>query len=649
MLGVEALLRQARLDLRPVPGADRAAGRRRRAGADQRLGRRPAARHRGRQHGRRPGRPARRDPRARADRSGSPTRTPTGPRSATCGTGCGSGARPGAPRRRGSSPGTPTSTSTTTRPTGRRWPAGPPARPRWSAGIIDVPLTTAAFPLDTVARAGTWPCFGPSAAGADVLDAAARSVAAHHAAAYRPVRDLLAGRRGRRARRGPGRRPRPSGRRSRRSTPPGSADGADLDRPGYLVVFGMDAIGPRRAAADRLRQVLRDGPEPRRAPAVLVARPAPVHRGDRRQRRPRGRRRPGLPQRARQPDVIAAARPAGRLAAAGQPRAAARPARRPHPVDRAVRPPRGRPMTIDSRPTAPRTTCPTGPTPLRCRRTRTPYRSSRPTAIRSAATTPTAGTAWADYLRRRAAPRRGPPGRGHRGRRAGADGPGGPRGTVGGTRPAGSPSRPGCARPAYRMPICTPTPADAAAAEPAVAGGPAGVLPRCARPGSTADGADAALLGGRAPRAARPGRARGRTWLRNLLVYGPFAAAVLVVQIVLLLHRRRPPRCARTPLGVGSAAGGGVRPRLADHRARVPRAGAGRARWTARRSFGAVVCFAPGAVTLHRPACSGSSRVREPPCPASKRSRCNVAASVDQTQRALAELRGVHRRSSTRR
>jgi hypothetical protein len=73
-----------------------------------------------------------------------------------------------------------------------------------------------------------------------------------------------------------------------------------------------------------------------------------------------------------------------------------------------------------------------------------------------------------------------------------------------------------------------PQPADHALALPAVAAGPAGVLIALQQARATADAADAAMLG-------PGGRARWRPWARNLLIYGPFAAAVLIVQIVLYL------------------------------------------------------------------------------------------------------------------
>ena len=73
-----------------------------------------------------------------------------------------------------------------------------------------------------------------------------------------------------------------------------------------------------------------------------------------------------------------------------------------------------------------------------------------------------------------------------------------------------------------------PRAAELAEATRAVAGGPAASLAALRRARATADSADAALIG---PGPARP----WRPWARNLLVYGPFAAAVLIVQIVLYL------------------------------------------------------------------------------------------------------------------
>jgi len=80
-----------------------------------------------------------------------------------------------------------------------------------------------------------------------------------------------------------------------------------------------------------------------------------------------------------------------------------------------------------------------------------------------------------------------------------------------------------------------PTPADTAHAEQAVVGGPVQVLAALRQARMTADGADAALLGaGVGGRGGGAGQGPRPAALRNLLVYGPFALTVLVVQIVLL-------------------------------------------------------------------------------------------------------------------
>jgi hypothetical protein len=82
-----------------------------------------------------------------------------------------------------------------------------------------------------------------------------------------------------------------------------------------------------------------------------------------------------------------------------------------------------------------------------------------------------------------------------------------------------------------------PTPADVDQANRAVASGPAAALAALRQARSTADRADAALLGvpGAALGTATGPRRPTRTWVRNMLVYAPFAAAVLVVQIALLI------------------------------------------------------------------------------------------------------------------
>jgi hypothetical protein len=73
-----------------------------------------------------------------------------------------------------------------------------------------------------------------------------------------------------------------------------------------------------------------------------------------------------------------------------------------------------------------------------------------------------------------------------------------------------------------------PLPAELESATLAVAGGPTAVLVALQQARRTADAADATIIG---PAPAAP----LRPWARNLLIYGPFAAAVLIVQIVLYL------------------------------------------------------------------------------------------------------------------
>jgi hypothetical protein len=71
--------------------------------------------------------------------------------------------------------------------------------------------------------------------------------------------------------------------------------------------------------------------------------------------------------------------------------------------------------------------------------------------------------------------------------------------------------------------------ADVESASLAMAGGPAVVLAALQQARRTADAADATILG------PAPGEGSLRPVARNLLIYGPFAAAVLIVQIVLYL------------------------------------------------------------------------------------------------------------------
>ena len=74
----------------------------------------------------------------------------------------------------------------------------------------------------------------------------------------------------------------------------------------------------------------------------------------------------------------------------------------------------------------------------------------------------------------------------------------------------------------------TVQPADRAMAAQTVAPGPEAILTALRQARGTADAADAAMVG-------HGPAAPWRPWARNLLVYGPFAAAVLIVQIVLYL------------------------------------------------------------------------------------------------------------------
>ncbi len=72
--------------------------------------------------------------------------------------------------------------------------------------------------------------------------------------------------------------------------------------------------------------------------------------------------------------------------------------------------------------------------------------------------------------------------------------------------------------------LLTPTPTELEVASQVVAGGPVAVVAALRDARSTADAADAATV--------TPGRVAA-PWQRNLLVYGPFALVVLVVQVVL--------------------------------------------------------------------------------------------------------------------
>jgi hypothetical protein len=74
-----------------------------------------------------------------------------------------------------------------------------------------------------------------------------------------------------------------------------------------------------------------------------------------------------------------------------------------------------------------------------------------------------------------------------------------------------------------------PRPAEVESASLAMAGGPTAVLAALQQARRTADAADATIIG------PAPSGGSLRPVARNLLIYGPFAAAVLIVQIVLYL------------------------------------------------------------------------------------------------------------------
>ncbi|PRY28909.1 FtsK/SpoIIIE domain-containing protein [Pseudosporangium ferrugineum] len=142
-------------------------------------------------------------------------------------------------------------------PTYRAALAGRAGRPAALVGrVIDVNLSTAAFPLDA-SPGRHLAIFGSQSTGAEVLEAAARSVAAGHAPRTarfvisslvaegdEPAEELAA----------------EIGLRQEvvLVDAAGLAAELDLDRPGYRIVFGMDAVAP--GTLPSLRRVLREGP-----------------------------------------------------------------------------------------------------------------------------------------------------------------------------------------------------------------------------------------------------------------------------------------------------------------------------------------------------------------------------------------------------
>jgi hypothetical protein len=142
-------------------------------------------------------------------------------------------------------------------PTYRAALAGRAGRPAALVGrVIDVNLSSAAFPLDA-SPGRHLAIFGSQPVGAEVLEAAARSVAAFHPprTARFVISSLVA-----------------EGDELAKAlavdighrqevvavTAAGLAAELGLERPGYLVVFGMDAAAP--GTLPTLRQVLREGP-----------------------------------------------------------------------------------------------------------------------------------------------------------------------------------------------------------------------------------------------------------------------------------------------------------------------------------------------------------------------------------------------------
>lgn len=142
-------------------------------------------------------------------------------------------------------------------PTYRAALAGRASRPAALLGrVIDVNLTTAAFPLDS-SPGRHLAIFGSQASGSEVLDAAARSVAAFHAP--RTTRFVIASL----VAEGDDLARALAAEIAHRQEvavvdAAGLADEMDLDRPGYRVVFGMDAVAS--GALPGLRRLLREGP-----------------------------------------------------------------------------------------------------------------------------------------------------------------------------------------------------------------------------------------------------------------------------------------------------------------------------------------------------------------------------------------------------
>ncbi|MEV0728699.1 hypothetical protein [Polymorphospora sp. NPDC050346] len=93
-----------------------------------------------------------------------------------------------------------------------------------------------------------------------------------------------------------------------------------------------------------------------------------------------------------------------------------------------------------------------------------------------------------------------------------------------------------------------PEPAEVAAEAAGMGGGPGAVVAALRRSRSIVDVADAAAAG----TLPDPPRGAGAPWLRNLLVYGPFALVVLVIEVALyLVSGERSPDLAVLLCGAG--------------------------------------------------------------------------------------------------
>jgi S-DNA-T family DNA segregation ATPase FtsK/SpoIIIE len=142
-------------------------------------------------------------------------------------------------------------------PTYRAALAGRSARPVALLGrVIDVNLSTASFPLDS-SPGRHLAVLGSHSAGSEVLDAAARSVAACHAP--RTTRFVIASL----VAEGDALATALAAEIAHRQDVvvvdgPGLAAELDAERPGYRVVFGMDAAPP--GSLGGLRKLLREGP-----------------------------------------------------------------------------------------------------------------------------------------------------------------------------------------------------------------------------------------------------------------------------------------------------------------------------------------------------------------------------------------------------